>query len=57
MIVCHCNAVSEQTIVDEIVAGADSVAEVGARCAAGTTCGGCIPRIEALLALADEVVA
>lgn len=57
MIVCHCHAVTDQTIVDEIVDGADSVAEIGTRCRAGTGCGGCIPHIEALLAIADEDVA
>lgn len=57
MIVCHCHAVSDRTIVEEIVDGAESVAEVGARCLAGTGCGACVPRIEALLALAEEVVA
>lgn len=57
MIVCQCHGVTDKVIVDEIVAGADTVDQVGARCDAGTGCGGCIPRIEALLALVDEAVA
>lgn len=57
MIVCHCHGVTDKVIVDEIVAGADTVDQVGARCHAGTGCGGCVPRIEALLALADDAVA
>lgn len=50
VIVCHCKGVSSRTIEAEILAGADSVAEVGRRCGAGTGCGGCVPLIETLLA-------
>lgn len=57
MIICQCHAVTHDTIVDVILDGAETVEEVGARCRAGTSCGGCVGRIESLLTLADESVA
>jgi bacterioferritin-associated ferredoxin len=49
MFVCHCRVVSSVTIEREIAAGASTVAEIGARCEAGTKCGRCQPVIEVLL--------
>lgn len=49
MIVCHCRAVNERAVERAIDAGARSVEEVGARCGAGTHCGGCHPELERLL--------
>lgn len=46
MIVCHCNVVRADDIRSEVRLGAASVDEVGARCGAGTRCGGCIPAVE-----------
>ena len=49
MQVCHCVAVNDRRIVDEIVDGALHIEDVAARCGAGSRCGGCHPTIEALL--------
>lgn len=49
MQVCHCRAVTDRRIVEEIHAGATSLDEVGLGCGAGTQCGGCHPTIEAIL--------
>lgn len=57
MIVCQCHGVTHETIVEVILDGAETVEDVGARCSAGTSCGGCASRIESLLLLADESVA
>lgn len=53
MIVCHCNAVRAEEIRTEVRLGAATVEAVGARCGAGTRCGGCIPAVAAVIA--DEV--
>ena len=50
MFVCHCRAVTDREIREAIAAGARDLAEVGLRCGAGITCGGCCPLIEQLLA-------
>jgi bacterioferritin-associated ferredoxin len=47
--VCHCVAVNDRRIVEEIEAGALDIEDVAARCGAGARCGGCHPTIEALL--------
>lgn len=41
MLVCHCHAVNDRQIAEEIGAGAHCVDVVGERCGAGTRCGGC----------------
>jgi bacterioferritin-associated ferredoxin len=53
MIVCHCQAVSDKTIREEIDAGACTLGEIARRCGpgAGARCGGCRPTIGALLAV------
>lgn len=53
MIVCHCHAVRAEEIRTEVRLGAETVEVVGARCGAGTRCGGCIPAIAAVVA--DEL--
>jgi bacterioferritin-associated ferredoxin len=50
MFVCHCRAVTDGEIREAISAGACDLEEVGLRCGAGITCGGCCPLIEELLA-------
>ncbi|CAN5722392.1 hypothetical protein BH10ACT1_BH10ACT1_29730 [soil metagenome] len=50
MVVCHCNAVSDREIRQEILSGALDADDVAARCDAGGHCGGCRPVIDALLA-------
>jgi bacterioferritin-associated ferredoxin len=50
MFVCHCRAVTDGEIREAIVAGACDLDEVGRRCGAGITCGGCCPLIQELLA-------
>ena len=54
MIVCHCHAVRAEEIRSEVRLGAETVEVVGARCGAGTRCGGCIPAVEAIIA--DELL-
>ncbi len=46
---CHCKGVSERQIRSAIYAGARTPAEIGARCRAGTGCGGCLPEVCRLL--------
>ena len=50
MFVCHCRAVTDGEIREAITAGACDLDEVGLRCGAGITCGGCCPLIQELLA-------
>jgi bacterioferritin-associated ferredoxin len=50
MFVCHCRAVTDGEIRAAITAGARDLEEVGRRCGAGVTCGGCCPLIQELLA-------
>jgi bacterioferritin-associated ferredoxin len=50
MFVCHCRALTDGEIREVITAGASDLDQVGDRCGAGITCGGCCPLIEELLA-------
>jgi len=50
MYVCHCRALTDGEISAVITGGACDLEEVGDRCGAGITCGGCCPLIEELLA-------
>ena len=50
MLVCHCAAVKDGQIREEIACGAANLTAVGEACGAGTFCGGCIPAIQSLLA-------
>ena len=51
MLVCHCHQVSDRTIRACIREGAETVAQVGERCGAGTSCGGCRPAVKELLSV------
>ena len=51
--VCSCRAVTDRTIRAAIASGARTVEDVGDRCGAGTSCGGCWPVLRELL---DEQV-
>ena len=60
VMVCHCEAVNDVVIRDEIAAGALDPEALAARCGAGSRCGGCVTVVERLLAqfgLAAEPVA
>jgi bacterioferritin-associated ferredoxin len=46
VIVCLCHAVRDRELDRAIADGAETVAEVGEQCGAGTGCGACIPEIE-----------
>jgi bacterioferritin-associated ferredoxin len=45
MLVCHCNGVSDKTVRRAVRQGAQTVAEVGRACGAGTCCQGCGPTL------------
>jgi bacterioferritin-associated ferredoxin len=46
MFLCLCRGVTDRTVQKIIDEGATTVAEVGARCGAGTDCGSCHDAIE-----------
>ena len=50
MVVCHCHAVSDREIREEIRSGALDAESLAERCGAGSRCGGCGPVVAALLA-------
>ncbi|AUY52112.1 (2Fe-2S)-binding protein [Streptomyces sp. CB01881] len=49
MYVCMCHAVTEAQVRNEIDAGANSPRQIAKGCKAGTDCGSCVRRIQALL--------
>jgi bacterioferritin-associated ferredoxin len=49
MFVCHCQALTDREIGEAIAAGARDLDEIGRRCGAGVTCGGCCPLLQELL--------
>ncbi|WP_076830741.1 MULTISPECIES: bacterioferritin-associated ferredoxin [Frankiaceae] len=49
MLVCSCFAVSDRTLRSVIASGACDAEEIGARCDAGTGCGGCLEEIDEML--------
>lgn len=49
MYVCICAAVTESEVRGCIATGASTVDDIGERCAAGTGCGSCLERLDALL--------
>jgi len=49
MVVCHCNAVNDLRIREEIRAGALDADDLKSRCGAGARCGGCARVIEQIL--------
>lgn len=56
MYVCHCAAVTDSAIRAAIREGATDPMAVGVHCQAGVNCGGCLPRVCALLAEAGHPV-
>jgi bacterioferritin-associated ferredoxin len=48
-LLCHCHVVSDHFVAEAIACGASTPDDVAAHCAAGSSCGGCLPAIEALL--------
>jgi bacterioferritin-associated ferredoxin len=51
MLVCHCHAVNDHTIRRCVDDGARSRNDVREACGAGSSCGGCRPAIDRLIAL------
>lgn len=49
MVICHCRAVSDGLIRQEVDGGALDIETVISRCGAGSVCGGCRPAIAMLL--------
>ena len=49
MYVCLCHAVTEQRVREAIADGATTPRQVANGCKAGTDCGSCVRRIQALL--------
>ena len=49
MWICHCKGVTDGQIRSAILGGARTPVEIGARCRAGTGCGGCVPAVCRLL--------
>ena len=54
MLVCHCMAVYEREVREEIRNGARDEFDIADACDAGTVCGGCVPTITALLSQKPE---
>lgn len=57
MLVCHCLQVFDNAVRECVRTGARSAADVGARCGAGTRCGGCRPSIESIVIATAGAVA
>jgi bacterioferritin-associated ferredoxin len=49
MYVCHCEAVSDRSVVAAIASGARSIDDVTSRCHAGGGCGSCHELLHALI--------
>ena len=49
--ICSCFKVSQDSIVDAIEAGVETVEQLGRQLLCGTNCGSCIPELSALLTL------
>jgi len=50
MIACVCKGVGEREVKTAIRKGADSLAQIGRSCGAGTACGSCHERLRSMLA-------
>lgn len=51
MMVCHCRAVSDRTVLDVVADGATDIEDIIVRCGAGGgRCQGCWPELRRLLA-------
>lgn len=53
MVICHCNAVNDTRVIDEIARGATTIDEIVESCDAGGGCHGCHERLEEMLATAE----
>lgn len=53
-LICMCNFVDEQEIVDLLKKGVDSTAQIQALTRAGTSCGRCLPVIDDLVRRMDK---
>lgn len=53
MYVCSCFGVTEQQVKQHADAGACTPRQIASACKAGTDCGGCVRRIQALLGRGD----
>jgi bacterioferritin-associated ferredoxin len=49
VIACHCREVDDRTVRAAVLAGADGIDDLAARCGAGAECGGCHRTLERLL--------
>ncbi|MFH8343373.1 bacterioferritin-associated ferredoxin [Streptomyces sp. NPDC018045] len=49
MYVCSCFGITEQQVRDHAESGACTPRQIASACKAGTDCGGCVRRIQALL--------
>ncbi|MET9253030.1 bacterioferritin-associated ferredoxin [Streptomyces sp. NPDC048182] len=49
MFVCSCFQVTEEQVKSHAAAGACTPRQIASACKAGTDCGGCVRRIQALL--------
>ena len=54
-LVCLCHGVSDRIVQHAIDEGADSIDEIGARCAAGSSCAGCHDTLDELICAGLEV--
>jgi bacterioferritin-associated ferredoxin len=50
VIICHCRAVSDRTVREQVAFGARELEAVADWCGAGGRCGGCRPALARLLA-------
>ncbi|MEZ5322001.1 MAG: (2Fe-2S)-binding protein [Microthrixaceae bacterium] len=50
MIVCHCHRLNDRDIAAAVSDGANDLDDLGRACRAGTDCGGCLDRLEAIMA-------
>ena len=53
MLICHCRAVSDQTVRRHLRDGVRHERDLMVRCGAGGRCGGCLPHLRRLLAEFD----
>jgi bacterioferritin-associated ferredoxin len=56
VVVCHCEAVSDRSVVAANASGARSVDDVTSRCHAGGGCGGCHELLQALIDATTEML-
>lgn len=53
MYVCHCFSVTENQVRGHVADGACTPRQIASACKAGTDCGSCVRRIQALLGRGD----